>query len=143
MLPGDKVGATRSRPASPVRRDSASFENTSEACHWIVYLSSTIYSEVRKHTYFQKCERSLLALPNIPAIYRRDFMKPFEKGSTVKLTDRYAITLEKARGNPNWVGRLGTVICCNRFSVSILWEGRMSVDHVPHKAVELALTPGI
>jgi hypothetical protein len=70
------------------------------------------------------------------------FMKPFEKGSTVKLTDRYAITLSKARGNPNWVGRLGTVICCNRFSVSILWEGRMSVDHVPNKAVELALHRG-
>jgi hypothetical protein len=68
-------------------------------------------------------------------------MKPFEKGSTVKLTDRYAITLSKARGNPNWVGRLGTVHC-NRFSVSILWEGRMSLDHVPHKAVELALHPG-
>jgi hypothetical protein len=30
------------------------------------------------------------------------FMKPFENGSTVKLTDRYAKTLEKARGNPNW-----------------------------------------
>jgi hypothetical protein len=71
------------------------------------------------------------------------FMKPFEKGSTVKLTDRYAKTLEKARGNPNWIGRLGTVICCNGFSVAILWEGRMSVDHVPHKAVELALIPGI
>jgi ribosomal protein L21E len=70
------------------------------------------------------------------------FMKPFENGSKVKLTDRYAKTLEKARGNPNWVGRLGTVICCNRFSVSILWEGRMSVDHVPHKAVELALHRG-
>jgi hypothetical protein len=71
------------------------------------------------------------------------FMKPFEKGSKVKLTDRYAMTLEKARGSPNWIGRLGTVICCNGFSVSILWEGRMSLDHVPHKAVELALTRGI
>jgi hypothetical protein len=69
------------------------------------------------------------------------FMKTFEKGSKVKLTDRYAKTLAKARGNPNWVGRLGTVIHCNRFSVSILWEGRMSADHVPHKAVELALHP--
>jgi hypothetical protein len=68
-------------------------------------------------------------------------MKPFEKGSTVKPTDRYAETLSKARGNPNWIGRLGTVIYCNRFSVSILWEGRISVDHVPHKAVELALHP--
>lgn len=66
-------------------------------------------------------------------------MMPFDKGSKVKLTDRYAKTLLRAKGNPIWIGRLGTVIYCNKYSVSILWEGRTSVDHVPLKAVELVL----
>lgn len=61
----------------------------------------------------------------------------FKKGDRVKLTDRYAIVLSKAKGNPrNWVGRRGSVFDCNRDHVSIVWDGRKSIDNVPHKGVE-------
>lgn len=64
---------------------------------------------------------------------------PFEIGAIVKLTDRYARVLSKAKGNPrNWLGRRGTVLNCNEAAVCIIWEGRKSRDYVPHKAVELA-----
>jgi len=62
----------------------------------------------------------------------------FAFGDRVKLTDRYATVLSKARGNPrNWVGRRGSVVYCNRDHVSIVWDGRKSVDNVPHKGVEM------
>lgn len=66
-------------------------------------------------------------------------MTAFEKGSIVKLTDKYATALSKRKGNPKeWIGRLGKVLNCNKDCVSILWNGRKTADYVPHKAVELA-----
>lgn len=63
---------------------------------------------------------------------------PFEIGSVVKLTDRYAKVLSKASGiSTDWIGRKGKVLFCGKESVAILWEGRKSRDYVPHKGVEL------
>ena len=66
-------------------------------------------------------------------------MKPFEQGSTVKLKDRYAKALSKAKGNRrNWLGRKGMVVHCGKDAVCIIWEGRKSLDYVPLKGVENA-----
>jgi hypothetical protein len=67
---------------------------------------------------------------------------PFEIGSTVKLTDRYAKAISSVNGNSiNWVGRKGKVVSCSKDSVGILWEGRRSREYVPYKAVESVTNP--
>jgi hypothetical protein len=66
-------------------------------------------------------------------------MTHFAQGSTVRLTDRYARVLSKAKGNPRkWVGRKGMVVHCGKDAVTVLWEGRKSIDYVPLKGVEHA-----
>lgn len=61
----------------------------------------------------------------------------FEQFATVKLTDRYAAALSKAKGNPlRWIGRKGIVVSCSKSAVCIIWEGRKSIDYVPLKGVE-------
>lgn len=66
-------------------------------------------------------------------------MTHFEQGSTVKLNDQYARALAKAHGKPTkWIGRKGMVVHCGETAVSILWEGRKSVEYVPLKGVERA-----
>jgi hypothetical protein len=62
---------------------------------------------------------------------------PFAKGSKVKLTDRYAKVLSRAKGNPIWIGRIGVVSSCTEVFVTIMWEGRKSPDYVLVKGVEL------
>lgn len=65
---------------------------------------------------------------------------PFAPGDRVKMTDRYATTLSKAKGSKTgiWIGRVGTVRSCNSTAVCIVWDGRLSLDFVPLRAIERA-----
>ena len=63
----------------------------------------------------------------------------FEQGSTVKITDQYATALSKRKGKPLcWLSRKGVVVHCGPNAVSVMWDGRKSLDYVPLKGVELA-----
>jgi hypothetical protein len=66
-------------------------------------------------------------------------VKPFPDGARVKLTDRYAQALCKAKKNKiDWLTRRGVVGWCGKDAVAIAWPGRQSLDMIPIKAVELA-----
>jgi hypothetical protein len=63
------------------------------------------------------------------------------RGKPVKLTDRYAAALNKSpRTRINWRKRRGVVAWVNSSSVAVVWDGRRSIDILPHKAVEMVET---
>ena len=63
---------------------------------------------------------------------------PFKKGDPVKLTDRYAKTLNTAvqAKRVDWRHRRGIVKACNETQVTIMWPGRRSPDYVQVNGVE-------
>jgi hypothetical protein len=62
----------------------------------------------------------------------------FKTGQIVKINDRFARALSKARScTANKPGRTGTVVRCNAGDVIVLWYGRKFPEYLPHKAVEL------
>lgn len=63
----------------------------------------------------------------------------FAPGDAVKLTDRYADTLNRAvKVKIDWRARRGVVRRCNENDVYVKWEGRNTLDAIPVKGVELA-----
>jgi hypothetical protein len=66
---------------------------------------------------------------------------PFRSGDVVQLTTRYAKTCGKSKITPHieLTDRRGIVKRCNRNDVWVLWEGRMTLEQLPHRAVELAV----
>lgn len=68
----------------------------------------------------------------------------FAKGERVRLTRRYAKVLMKSderTTHTDWLSRQGTVDRCNATTVSVLWDGRRTIDHIPVKGVERIYNP--
>lgn len=65
---------------------------------------------------------------------------PFAPGDRVKLTERYAKTLNIAvqAKRVDWCTRRGIVRSCNATQVTIMWPGHSSPDYVQVNGVELA-----
>ena len=63
----------------------------------------------------------------------------FAKGDRVKLTDRFADTLNRAiKAKLDWRVRRGVVARCNSSEVYVIWDGRATMDQIPIKGVERA-----
>ena len=61
------------------------------------------------------------------------------RGDTVKLTARAAAAFNNKREDKSvWTGRLGVVlrITANKANAVVLWDGRMSQEYLPIRAIE-------
>ena len=66
-------------------------------------------------------------------------MKMIRRGDTVKLTARAAAAFNNKReGMSVWTGRRGVVlrITTNKANAVVLWDGRMSQEYLPIRAIE-------
>jgi hypothetical protein len=64
-------------------------------------------------------------------------MTQFKRGDDVKLTDNYAMALNRSPlARINWLGRRGIVKCSNSNTVSIIWDGTKAQQQVPARGVE-------
>ena len=64
-----------------------------------------------------------------------------KQGDRVKLTARAAATFDNRRGGKSvWTDRRGVVlrIATNKANAVVLWDGRMSMEYLPIRAIEFA-----
>ena len=68
-------------------------------------------------------------------------LKLIKQGDRVKLTARAAATFDNRRGGKSvWTDRRGVVlrITTNKANAVVLWDGRMSREYLPIRAIEFA-----
>ena len=68
-------------------------------------------------------------------------LKLIKQGDKVKLTARAAATFNSRRGGKSvWTDRRGVVlrIATNKANAVVLWDGRMSMEYLPIRAIEFA-----
>ena len=66
-------------------------------------------------------------------------VKMIRRGDTVKLTARAAAAFNNRREDKSvWLGRRGVVlrITTNKANAVVLWDGRMSQEYLPIRAIE-------
>jgi hypothetical protein len=65
--------------------------------------------------------------------------KLIKQGDRVKLTARAAATFDNRRGGKSvWTDRRVLRIATNRANAVVLWDGRMSMEYLPIRAIEFA-----